>query len=206
MDSLDPERFTDITGSPLLSEILEGISCARDAGISSIKVNAVILGDQTLEELSRFQDWTRNHPITVRFIELMPTAANQPTFTKGHLKSAILKQRLMEQGWIARERNLDDGPAVEYTHPEHQGRIGLIAPYSSDFCKSCNRLRVTSRGALQLCLFAESSYSLRSLLQHSDQKEELKEKIASLLHRKEVSHYLPEGRYGNNKTFSAIGG
>lgn len=206
IDSLDAERFTEITGSPLLPEILDGISCALEAGFPSMKVNAVILGDDTLDELSRFQAWIRNQPITVRFIELMPTAANQPTFARGHLKSTRLRERLMEQGWTARERNQDDGPAIEFTHPAYAGRIGLIAPYSNDFCKSCNRLRVTSRGALQLCLFAESSHSLRSLLQHPNQKEELKEKIALLLHRKEVSHYLPEGRYGNNKTFSAIGG
>ena len=114
--------------------------------------------------------------------------------------------QLQAQGWRRRNRSPGDGPAVELEHPDHRGRLGLIAPYSSDFCKSCNRLRVTSRGALRLCLFAQGDHPLRDLLSHPDQTRELKLRLQALLNQKEISHYLPEGRYGNNLTFSAIGG
>lgn len=206
IDSLDAGRFARITGSDRLPEILEGIQVALDAGSASVKVNAVLLGSEGLEELPRFLSWIRDQPITVRFIELMPTALNQVTFRRDHLKADLLRSRLESAGWRARARGEDDGPAIEFLHPDYRGRVGLIAPYSTDFCGSCNRLRVTSRGALQLCLFAEGTHSLRPLLQRSSQKEELKARVAALLDRKEVSHYLPEGRYGNNQTFSAIGG
>ena len=95
---------------------------------------------------------------------------------------------------------------MEFAHADFQGSIGMIAPYSTDFCATCNRLRVTSNGGLRLCLFAEGDHSVRHLLQSPTQKDELKQTIHSLLNKKEVSHYLPEGRYGNNQTFSSIGG
>ena len=82
----------------------------------------------------------------------------------------------------------------------------MIAPYSKDFCASCNRLRVTSRGELRLCLFAEQDASLRHLLRHDEQLAELQARIRALVNRKEVSHYLPDGRIGNTKNFALMGG
>jgi cyclic pyranopterin phosphate synthase len=175
-------------------------------GLTQIKVNAVLMKSSNEEEFSLFQDWIRNRPITVRFIELMPTGQNTSFFQDQHLRSERILDKMLKAGWRPRARGEADGPALEFSHPEYLGKFGIIAPYSKDFCSTCNRLRVTSHGGLRLCLFGEGNHSIRHLLQHENQKEELKETVSSLLRSKEISHYLPESRIGNNQTFSAMGG
>ena len=101
---------------------------------------------------------------------------------------------------------LANGPARRFQKTGHAGSVGVIAPYAKDFCSTCNRLRVTSRGRLRMCLFAEGEHSLRPLLQRDDQRAELQESVRTLLGRKDVSHYLPEGKLGNTRHFAAIGG
>src|SRR5205807_614161 len=123
-----------------------------------------------------------------------------------HLSAAGLADWLAEHRWQEQPRREGDGPARRFRHAAHRGGMGLIAPYSKDFCATCNRLRVTSRRGLRLCLFAESDTSLRTLLQRDDQIGELQASVRALLNRKEVSHYLPEGRLGNTKHFAMMGG
>lgn len=206
VDSLIPEKFQAITGRDILSDVLAGIDAALMAGFPTIKINAVLLGGWNEEDFSLFQEWIRNRPLTVRFIELMPTGQTASFFKKHHVSGETVRENLLRGGWIPRARQEADGPAIEFEHPDYQGSMGLIAPYSKHFCSTCNRLRVTSQGGLRLCLFGEGNHSLRHLLQQDSQKEELKDLLCSVLQKKEVSHYLPEGRYGNNQTFSAMGG
>ncbi|MGK5082186.1 GTP 3',8-cyclase MoaA [Bdellovibrionota bacterium FG-1] len=206
IDSLDPEQFKIITGRAPLDEILDGVETALDLGFESIKVNVVILKDLNETEIDRFLDWVQKRPIAVRFIELMRTGRNSELFEKHHLSGAEIQHRLRKTGWTQCERQAGDGPAVEYAHPEYRGKMGIIAPYSTDFCQSCNRLRVSSQGALRLCLFGEQDYSLRPLLQSASQKQELKTAIVTRMFEKPVSHFLKEGKYGNTWNLSGIGG
>ncbi len=206
VDSLDAVKFAQVTGKDALPDVLAGIDEAFAAGFESIKVNAVLMKGVNDSDLPAFLAFARSRPVTIRFIELMPTGQNRALFEARHARAESLRAELEAQGWAARARVAGDGPAVEYEHPAYAGRIGIIAPYSKDFCASCNRLRVSSRGGLRLCLFGESDSPLRHLLAHDDQREELGLHIRALLARKEPTHYLPEGRYGINHTFSAIGG
>jgi len=205
VDSLDRERFKAITGQDRLPAVMSGIERCLELGLT-VKVNVVLMKDLNDREFERFVGWTRETPLAVRFIELMPTADNKEFFERRHLSAQGLLAWLSEHGWEARPRQEGDGPARRFKHLEHRGGIGLIAPYSKDFCSSCNRLRVTSRGGLRLCLFADSDSSLRHLLQRDDQAAELQETVRTLLNRKEVSHYLPDGKVGNAKHFAMMGG
>jgi cyclic pyranopterin phosphate synthase len=208
VDTLNRAKFYEITGKDFLPEILAGLEHALDLGFKSIKLNAVLLAAQndSDETLGEFLDWIRARPVTVRFIELMPNDSIPQFFSKFHIQSDLLRQKLISQGWSVRLRQETDGPAEEFSHPAYLGKMGLIAPYKQDFCGTCNRLRVTSYGQLRLCLFAEGEQPLRPWLQQDNQKEELKARLIELVGRKEISHYLPEGKYGDNRTFSAIGG
>ena len=206
IDSLDGARFAEITGGWKLGPILEGIDRALDLQFRSVKINAVLMRQTASQEVDRFLEYLRTRPIAVRFIELMPTRSTSQVFESEHIRSDFLARRLIEEGWKQSPRGPVDGPAIEFSHPRYAGRIGLISPYSDHFCESCNRLRVTSQGALRLCLFAEGNHSLRPLLQADGQIHELQDRIQELVSRKEVSHYLPAGRTGDNHTFSAIGG
>ena len=206
IDSLDRETFRAATGMDRLEEVVRGVEAALDAGFEAVKVNAVLLGGLNATHLTGFLDWIRTRPIAVRFIELMPTAQNQELFRQHHLKASVFRDELLAGGWLPRARTEADGPAQEFTHADYQGRIGIIAPYAQDFCHSCNRLRVTSQGLLRLCLFGNGGHSLRPYLQSPEQKPELLACIREVMKSKDASHSLQEGLYGDNSTFSAMGG
>ncbi len=206
IDSLDPEQFKNLTGQDRLKEVLAGIQKAFEVGFSRVKVNVVLMKDRTDLEWDSFLLWAKDTPMSIRFIELMETSGNRELFRKHHISAGDLQLKLLRTGWKMKERASGEGPASEFVHPDYLGRIGLIAPYSKDFCQSCNRLRVTSQGGLRLCLFGDKDYSLRPLLQSANQKEELIAAVQNLIGHKEVSHYLQENNYGNTRNFSAMGG
>lgn len=206
LDSLDPERFRAITGSGRFDSVMKGIESALESGFSSVKVNAVLLRDATDLDIPGFFEWVRERPISVRFIELMRTGKNVDLFEKRHMSCGEIQLILRKRGWAPKERNRLGGPAVEYGHPDYKGSIGLIAPYSQDFCQSCNRLRVSARGDLRLCLFGEEDYSLRQHLEKSNAPELVAAAVRSLIDRKPVSHFLQEGKYGNTWNLASIGG
>lgn len=206
VDSLNRERFKRISGQDRLDDVLGGVEEALTLGFSSIKINTVLLKGDNDIEFDDFLEYVRTRPVSARFIELMPTGLTREFFEQHHVKSTTIRKRLLERGWRVRGRAEAEGPAVEFTHPDHMGRIGIIAPYSRDFCSGCTRLRVSSRGALKLCLFGEGTFSLKKYLQDDSQIELLQEVVCSLLLKKAESHYLFEGKYGGLQTFSAIGG
>ena len=108
--------------------------------------------------------------------------------------------------WIYQTYGKDAGPALNYIHPDFKGKFGVIAPYSKDFCKTCNRLRITARGDLRLCLFGNTGTSIRHLLQKDNQKDELVDLIISQLHLKKASHHLEIGDTGITSNLSSTGG
>ncbi len=205
VDSLDQTRFAAITGKDALDGVLAGIDLCLDLGLET-KINAVLMRGLNEDEFGRFVELARERPIGVRFIELMPTADNADFFAARHLKAETLVAWLFKNGWDERARQEGDGPARSFIKEGYKGTIGVIAPYANDFCASCNRLRVTSRGRLRLCLFSEGEHSLREFLKNDEQAPELQERVKNLLGLKEVSHYLPEGKVGDARHFAMMGG
>lgn len=206
VDTLDGERFATITGHDRLDDILHGIEQAITAGLPSIKLNAVLLRGLNDAELPRWFDYLRDRPVAVRFIELMQTGENREYFERHHVRAELLERELEDGGWRLQPRASDDGPAREYAHPDFAGRIGVIAPYSRDFCAGCNRLRVTSAGDLRLCLFGEFGIPLRPLLQRDDQSDELLGTLTAQLGLKKATHGLHEGQTGLIPHLASVGG
>jgi cyclic pyranopterin phosphate synthase len=206
MDSVRRERFHAITGHDRLPEILEGLELAQAIGLPSVKLNAVLLRGLNDDELPAWMEFLRERPLSVRFIELMRTGDNADYFQRHHLSASTVVEQLLAAGWRLRPRAADAGPAREYTHPAHRGSIGVIAPYSQDFCQGCNRLRVTARGDLRLCLFGEFGVPLRPLLQHDDDRDALLARITTQLGLKAAGHGLHQGRTGLTPNLASIGG
>ena len=206
LDSLDRERFARLTGQDRMDGVVEGIEAAVDAGIPSVKVNVVLLRGFAEAELDHFLSWTRFLPLTIRFIELMQTGSNEAFFRRHHLPAEGIRQDLLARGWSPVEKAPSDGPAAMYRHPEHRGHAGLIAPYSENFCASCNRLRVSSTGNLRLCLFGENEVPLRDRLRRDDQEADLRRLVAKAVAGKPAAHFLREGRCGSASSLAAIGG
>ncbi|PKI13209.1 GTP 3',8-cyclase MoaA [Colwellia sp. 12G3] len=205
IDSLDPRQFHAITGHDKLKTILTGIDMALADGRASVKVNTVLMRDHSGREIQSYLNWLKDTPITLRFIELMQTGDNQEFFDAQHVQGSRIKQNLILDGWLPVLQNKSAGPAQEFYHLDYQGKVGLIMPYSKDFCSSCNRLRISSSGKLHLCLFGEEGLSLREELQ-SDDIEPLQAKILALLGDKKATHYLHEKLTGATKHLAMLGG
>ncbi len=206
LDDVDSKEFQKLRGRDLGTEVMQGIDHALAVGFPWVKVNAVLLKGDCIERLQRFVNWVRETPVTVRFIELMQTAGREEFHMQNHMSSHVIHRWLIENRWVPQLRTRNAGPAVEYTHSNFLGKIGIIAPYAKGFCDTCNRLRVSCRGELQLCLFGSEKLSLRDLLQHDEDKLELQIRIMDALKIKSPGHSLHERDAGSNKSFSAIGG
>lgn len=206
IDSLDRQMFHAITGHDRLCDVLAGLERALSLPLKAVKVNAVLLRDGLEDDFSRWTDFVRERPITVRFIELMRTGDNKAFFEDQHVSGRILRQWLDDNGWAARPRGKDDGPAIEFSHPGHLGRIGLIAPYGPGFCDGCNRLRVTARGQLRLCLFGQGGCDLRDLLQADHDTGVLKRRIVEALTLKPATHNLHHADPGDIRNLAQTGG
>ena len=208
IDSLDRNIFKTITGHDRLPEILKGIEILQDLNFDNIKVNAVLLNGVNASEKD-FDDWgefIKKNKIDFRYIELMQTGDNLDYFRKYHVSSKIFKEYLNKNNWIYQTLGKDAGPSLNYINPDFKGKFGIIAPYSKDFCRSCNRLRITSRGDLRLCLFGNTGISIRHLLQKDNQIEELQDLILGQMKFKKESHYLELGETGLTKNLSTTGG
>jgi len=208
VDSLNKDTFKKITGHDRLEEILRGIKKLQSLGFNNIKINAVLLKNINSSEKD-FKQWAnfiKENDINFRYIELMQTGDNLEYYRKYHISSKIFSEFLIKNDWIFQTLGKDNGPAKNYINPNYLGKFGLIAPYSKDFCKSCNRLRITSRGDLRLCLFGNTGINIRHLIQRDDQLEELKDLILKQLHFKKESHYLELGETGLTKNLSQTGG
>ena len=208
IDSLNRETFKKITGHDRLPEILKGIEKLQKLNFKNIKINAVLLNgiNSTKKDFKDWSNFIKFNEITFRYIELMQTGDSIEYFKKYHISSKIFTDYLNENNWIIQTHGKDSGPSKNYINPDYKGKFGLIAPYSKDFCKSCNRLRITARGDLRLCLFGSTGINIRHLIQRNDQLDELKDLILKQLQFKKESHYLELGETGLTKNLSQTGG
>jgi cyclic pyranopterin phosphate synthase len=206
VDSLDPARFAMITGHDRLGEVLDGIAAARLAGIRSIKLNSVLMRGVNDAELDGFITFVQQHDLTLRFIEVMRTNDNVDFFERHHLAGSAIAGKLEALSWQSLPREAGAGSALDYAQSGRPGRIGIIAPYAKDFCATCNRLRVSARGKLHLCLFGDHGIDLRSLLQSDDQQDDLIARIYALTATKAPSHRLHQGNSGATPHLASIGG
>ena len=206
VDSLDPKMFHQITGINKFDEVMRGIERAFEIGYKKVKVNSVFMKNLNDHEFNQFLAWVKNRPIQMRFIELMQTGEMDTFFHHHHLSGEILVKKLLEQGWQLQQKAITDGPAKVFKHPDYMGEIGLIMPYEKNFCASCNRLRVSAKGKLHLCLFGEEGIELRDLLRSDDQQSILQARIFSALQGKREHHYLHQGDTGIRQHLASIGG
>ncbi len=208
IDSLNSKTFKKITGHDRLHEILEGIQELQKLNFKNIKINAVLMKgiNDTEKDFKEWSNFIKNNKIDFRYIELMQTGDNLDYFQKYHISANKFVDFLYNDNWIIQTFGKDAGPSKNFIKAEYKGKFGVIAPYSKDFCKSCNRLRITAKGDLRLCLFGNTGINIRHLMQKDDQIEELKDLILKQLNYKKESHYLEIGETGLNKNLSTIGG
>ncbi|QDU85137.1 Cyclic pyranopterin monophosphate synthase [Planctomycetes bacterium Pla163] len=168
-DSLDPERFAELTGGGRLDQVLEGLTACREAGIENRKLNVVLLGGVNEGEIEAFVDLARREQVEVRFIEHMPMDAERTG--KWRLSPRdVLKRVASKRGLVPLPTSADGGPAERF---EVDGaRIGFIHAMSNPFCDRCNRLRITAEGRIRSCLLTGGEVDLLAALRsgHDDER------------------------------------
>lgn len=175
LDTLDRARFARITRRDELPQVLNTFHTLLDAGIQ-VKINAVVMEGQNIEDLVALADLSRNLPVDVRFIEEMPFnggshAAGPASLPWNHLR---IRQHLEAHfGSLTPVVMPAGATASDYTITGHRGRVGIIAAYSRTFCGTCNRLRLTAEGGIKTCLYDQGVLDVRALLRGGATDEEL---------------------------------
>jgi cyclic pyranopterin phosphate synthase len=211
LDSLDPETFREITRRGDLAAVWRGVEAALAAGFDPVKLNAVLLSRHNLDDVDRLAALTLELPLSVRFIEMMPTASNHHLQPTEFLSCDEARRRIEERFGALEEADSGPrtGPATTFRIAGARGQVGFISPLSHTFCADCNRLRLTARGELRLCLFADRTYPLRPFLAEPDparRAQALEAEVLRLMAEKPAEHMLHEGNYGNLVSFMQIGG
>jgi cyclic pyranopterin phosphate synthase len=167
LDTLDPAKFQEITGRDAYADVRAALSECRAEGLK-LKLNAVAMKGVNDMELPAFLDLARELDMDVRFIEFMPvgghTRWDQDLVWSSEDIVAEARKHLDLAPVEALEKN--HGPARIFALPGGRGRLGVISALSNHFCRTCNRLRITSDGRLRTCLFSDKEYRLRALLRH----------------------------------------
>ncbi|TMP29072.1 GTP 3',8-cyclase MoaA [Pseudoalteromonas rubra] len=204
-DSLSPYTFSQITGNNSLDEVLRCIDLAFELGLKKVKLNAVLLKQYNGTQLTQFLNFIKDKPVTFRFIELMRTLDNAAYFNAQHVSGQSIRTTLEKSGWQMQPKGPDAGPAVEFCHPDYAGQVGLIMPYSKDFCASCNRLRVSADGKLHLCLFGDANDDLTPWLDDGDVTG-LATYLSNRVLTKWQGHQLHLGKSGLTRHLAMLGG
>jgi GTP 3',8-cyclase len=188
LDTLDPDKFQQITRWGRLNQVLEGIEAAKSVGLK-VKINAVALKGFNEDELFPLADWCAEEGHDLTFIEVMPMGEDM---TAGRLDQywplKDLRARLAQRFTLTDLTERTGGPA-RYVRVEETGqKIGFITPLTHNFCESCNRVRLTCTGQLYMCLGQEDMADLRAPLRASPDDAPLEAAIRAAIARKPKGH------------------
>ena len=200
LDTLNEDKYKYITRRGSIKDVMEGIEAAKKYGLTPIKINTVLVKGFNDDEIEALAGLTEKEEIDVRFIELMPIGVTAKDELNGYISNDIVLEKLPEL--IEVEREDISSPAVYYRLPKGKGKIGLINPVSCKFCKYCNRIRLTARGSLKLCLHSNKEINLKEALRSGQDIEKL---IIDAIDKKPESHHLEDGEYISKKMYE-IGG
>ena len=191
MDSLMPERFEKITRGGDLTEVIKGIDAAIQAGMSPVKINMVAMRGVNDDEIESMVDFAITKGIDVRFIETMPI---------GLVGIEALEQHISEKDIFAKlnkhlgnklnsiNASKTDGPAHNFRIKGTNSTVGIISAVSNHFCQTCNRVRLTAKGDLILCLGQEDAISLKDAVRSDLTNDEIKNMIVNAINKKPEKH------------------
>ncbi len=190
LDSLNPERFRQITRVGDLAQVLRGIEAARRAGFQRLKLNAVILKNRNHDETADLVQFAVERDMDISFIEEMPLGViGDHDRAEAYYSSDQIKRDLESRYTLLPTTETTGGPSHYYRVAGTGTRVGFISPHSHNFCASCNRVRVTTEGRLLLCLGQEHSADLRRVLRsHPGDLDPLKDAIVNAMLIKPKGH------------------
>ena len=189
LDTLRPDRFSQITRFGSLSDVLSGIEAALEAGLNPVKLNVVVIRGVNDDEIVEMARLTIDRPLHVRFIELMPIGGYF-THERFFPQHEIL-ERLMELGRLNPIASaVGCGPAKTFALNGSRGTIGLIGALTQAFCAQCNRLRLTATGLLRPCLDQDCGIDITPALRPFVDRERIADLLREAVSAKPKQHQM----------------
>jgi len=188
LDTLDRDKFARITRWGTLAKVLDGLEAAKQAGLA-VKINTVALRDVNDDEFDRLILWTAEQGFDLVFIEVMPLGdVGRGTRLAQYLPLSVVKARLQSKWTLEETEYRSGGPARYWRVRETGRRLGFITPMTHNFCESCNRVRLTSKGTLFMCLGQDDAADLRGPLRSRADDDGLDAAIREAIARKPRGH------------------
>ncbi len=194
LDTLQPDRFADITGVNCFERVWRGIETALAVGFSPVKLNMVVMRHINDDELPAFAELSRKMPLQVRFIEFMPIGTSTRWTRDTYMSTDEIKARFSTLGeLIPQEKQQADGPASVFKlGADAVGSLGFISPISHHFCDRCNRLRLTSEGRLRSCLLHDEETDLKSVIRGGCSDADIRETLLTAIRNKPKGHQMAD--------------
>lgn len=208
IDTLNPVKFKRLTRWGKIEQVWEGIEAAERAGLSPVKLNAVVVRGYNEADVVDLAGLTLEHTWQVRFIEMMPFAGATEFQQTQVVKSSEMMARIEASLGSLEPVNGGklDGEARLFKLPQARGELGFISSVSLPFCASCTRARLTADGKLRLCLLREREVDLLTPMRQGATEEDLRRLILDGVWHKPWGHGLAEGDVPLNRVMSEIGG
>jgi cyclic pyranopterin phosphate synthase len=187
LDTLDPEKFKQVTRWGDLNKVLAGLKAATNAGLQ-VKINTVALKNFNDIEIDDMLKWCGDQGYDLTLIETMPMGEIAGDRNDQYLPLSQVRQDLGER-WTLTEIDYRTGGPARYVRVEEtDAKLGMITPMTHNFCESCNRVRLTCTGTLYMCLGQDDAADLRAPLRASESDELLENAIDEAIGRKPKGH------------------
>lgn len=209
LDSLKPERFTEITGVDALEKVLVAIESAKAHGFEPVKINAVLVRGRNEDEIVDFARFAREYDVKMRFIEFMPLDSGHEWSADMVVPGREIREKIDDIYPLKlKETTRGSETSWKYTFADGApGEIGIIAPVTEMFCGACSRIRLTADGQIRTCLFSTVEHNLRDVVRSGATREEIVEFIHGVVLKKEPRHYINDQTFVQPaRTMSFIGG
>jgi cyclic pyranopterin phosphate synthase len=207
IDSLERDRFFQITRRDALPQVLRGLDVLAAFPQVRVKVNAVAIRGFAEREALRFAEFARTSEFQVRFIEFMPLDGDRAWSEDAVLSGEELRAMIDAVHPLEELPREPSATAKVFRFRDRRGEIGFVNPVTEPFCADCNRIRLTAEGALRTCLFSHEETDLRGPLRAGANDAELADLIRAAVARKELRHRIGAADFRQPaRTMSAIGG
>jgi cyclic pyranopterin phosphate synthase len=165
LDTINPEKFREMTQRDELSNVLQGLFTAARSGLKPIKINSVIQRGVNDDDIAELLEFSRKNGFQIRFIEYMDVGNSNNWVSDGMVSKHEILERInslfpLEEGG----RDDDSAPSMDYRFKDGLGNVGVIASVTEPFCTGCTRARLTADGRLVLCLFSDQGFDLKKLI------------------------------------------
>ncbi|MFT7476176.1 MAG: cyclic pyranopterin phosphate synthase [Verrucomicrobiales bacterium] len=206
LDSLQRDRFIELTRRDDLDRVLDGIDAAIETGFDPVKINVVLMNGINDDEIVDFARFGRDKGVVVRFIEFMPLDADEQWGPERVVPLARVIEEINAVFPIEAVQRTS-APATRYRYLDGMGEVGVIATVTEKFCDTCDRIRLTADGQFRNCLFAVTDYNLRDALRGGASDDEVAAVIEGAVHDKWAGHGIDTVHFIRPKrNMSQIGG